>query len=734
MTKLRKRFLINVVCCSLLVMSSQFLFTKAADAYLYTSGPTVQVFYTSATFSWSTDLPSDAVIDLGTSPGQENNASGFDPSTSTAHVVTVVALTAGTTYYYRVDSSGYRYPTNEVGTPDFTFQTLPLTVAGPPSFQVFLTSAVVTWDTIQPTDTWLYVTQNADILTGDSNLTTHHQVTVTNLRPSTQYDFECIARIPAPLQPTIDSGLLTTQAVDASLPFDFQLQFGGGYHVVHGHSSFGFLGVAITAGSYNNGLQYTMTTDPLPTGIQLKLTNGGLIWADGWFPTEIAVDASVPAGSYPLNFHFSNQGVTHNLTIPMVVDNPPAPLTRQAIASVPPIPSLAQWQSDMLTYGRTHCVVTEMGWYEPWVWYYDGTRVYSQIRDYTQDLSWDTCVQMNLHFYRDYIVSNGGIGLGWRNFPHGSYLDYVRTGDPLSKQAVFDLSDTSVYSNIMSSAGSTLLRETSYSLQAKVLAKKLGDPAANPDAYADALFGILDQWFVSQTDLFRKPFMLGLAMAALIEYYDYSKDVRAPAMVQTIADWLWAHAWVPEFQSFYYENANGYGPAPDLNLLIGPAYAWLWGMTGDPKYQQQADTIFQAGVKLAWLGGGKQFSQNCRWSFDFVRWRSDPNSVFNGPPPQLPPNPTTTLVPGALNPQVFPNPWRADKHTGGITFNQVVAGGMIKIFTVSGHQVREIPVTSTSASWDLANDKGDKVASGIYIYLATDGQGNKARGKMAVIK
>ena len=40
----------------------------------------------------------------------------------------------------------------------------------------------------------------------------------------------------------------------------------------------------------------------------------------------------------------------------------------------------------------------------------------------------------------------------------------------------------------------------------------------------------------------------------------------------------------------------------------------------------------------------------------------------------------------------------------------------------------------TSASWDLANDKGDKVASGIYVYLITDGQGNKAKGKVAVIK
>jgi hypothetical protein len=34
----------------------------------------------------------------------------------------------------------------------------------------------------------------------------------------------------------------------------------------------------------------------------------------------------------------------------------------------------------------------------------------------------------------------------------------------------------------------------------------------------------------------------------------------------------------------------------------------------------------------------------------------------------------------------------------------------------------------------LTNDSGDKVGSGIYLYLITDGQGDKVRGKVAVIK
>ena len=108
-----------------------------------------------------------------------------------------------------------------------------------------------------------------------------------------------------------------------------------------------------------------------------------------------------------------------------------------------------------------------------------------------------------------------------------------------------------------------------------------------------------------------------------------------------------------------------------------------------------------------------------------------PDTVFDGPPPI----PTTTAVPGSFSPQVYPNPWRSDRHTGkAITFGSLVVGGTIKLFTISGHKVREIPVMSTSMPWNLDNDKGDKVASGVYVYLITDNAGNKAKGKVAIIK
>ena len=47
--------------------------------------------------------------------------------------------------------------------------------------------------------------------------------------------------------------------------------------------------------------------------------------------------------------------------------------------------------------------------------------------------------------------------------------------------------------------------------------------------------------------------------------------------------------------------------------------------------------------------------------------------------------------------------------------------------------MKPLPPAIASATWDLANDKGDKVASGIYLYLIEVGD-DTSRGKLVVIK
>lgn len=106
------------------------------------------------------------------------------------------------------------------------------------------------------------------------------------------------------------------------------------------------------------------------------------------------------------------------------------------------------------------------------------------------------------------------------------------------------------------------------------------------------------------------------------------------------------------------------------------------------------------------------------------------------PPPQTPMTNSSSF-----SPRAYPNPWRSDRgYAQQITFDQLTGNTTIKIFTVSGRLIKTLGAVATATSapgtavWDLTNDSGDKVASGIYIYLGTNDQGQQARGRVVVIK
>ena len=86
--------------------------------------------------------------------------------------------------------------------------------------------------------------------------------------------------------------------------------------------------------------------------------------------------------------------------------------------------------------------------------------------------------------------------------------------------------------------------------------------------------------------------------------------------------------------------------------------------------------------------------------------------------------------------KAFPNPWRSDKHANmSVKFDNMPADSVIKIFTVSAQEVKRLSADSSgSALWDRTNDSGQSVASGVYIYLVIDPQGNHTSGKLAIIK
>jgi hypothetical protein len=226
----------------------------------------------------------------------------------------------------------------------------------------------------------------------------------------------------------------------------------------------------------------------------------------------------------------------------------------------------------------------------------------------------------------------GALG-GWRVFPHGLLNDYRRTDDSNSRDAVIRLAQNSAFAGAGGGPTCAVSRETAYIINAYLAAEDVGQPR-NPllATAVNYALGHIDQWFVSKTCPDMLPFMVGLTMEALINYYEKTGDVRIPPQIRIAADGLWSTAWVPASVSFYYESAGDQtvGTA-GLNLLIAPAYAWLWQKTGAAKYLDRGDQAFAGGVVYTIFWSGKQFSQNYRWSFDYVKWRSaNPNSLGVG--------------------------------------------------------------------------------------------------------
>jgi hypothetical protein len=105
------------------------------------------------------------------------------------------------------------------------------------------------------------------------------------------------------------------------------------------------------------------------------------------------------------------------------------------------------------------------------------------------------------------------------------------------------------------------------------------------------------------------------------------------------------------------------------------------------------------------------------------------------PPPPNPPSPNAGVIVDLTQARAFPNPWTADRHRGApMTFDRVTPEATVKIFTVSAEWIKSINAGPGGAIWDLTNDAGEPVASGYYIYLITDPEGHKTKGKVAVVK
>jgi hypothetical protein len=402
------------------------------------------------------------------------------------------------------------------------------------------------------------------------------------------------------------------------------------------------------------------------------LTNVGGTTATGSYTLTITAKGTA-TGSAP----------THSFTWPLNVVTTSFPSGTPT--SYPAIPSLALWQSNMIAtwpvgssgQGNWFNGEVRTGGCESYaddegIQYYDGAWVYDQIGMYTNNLAYWATGTLNSSpcaisgfgnpqgakapsaLYREYLQAQSPPGNGMQGFwvfPHGLYYDCKSLSDT---QACTYLHDLAINANGASMIANTIpytdgvnVREAAYMLGAKRLDYDAGGGTtlAQVKAMVAYCLGIEDQ-IVNGTVGWEQPFMDGLLAQALIEYYldpntGNQQDVRIPPAIKALADHLWSTAWIPWVGTngnFFYNSVQyqvGFATNPgngtaqmleSLNLLIAPMYAWLYQQTGQQQYLLEGDTIWYAGVNdppsdgIAW--SGKNFSQQYRWSFDYVQWRS----------------------------------------------------------------------------------------------------------------
>jgi hypothetical protein len=307
----------------------------------------------------------------------------------------------------------------------------------------------------------------------------------------------------------------------------------------------------------------------------------------------------------------------------------------------PEIPGFAQWEQNMITYGRIHCEALKgndlNGEQKLAATYYDAESIFHQIGDYTGDPYWRDCAQAAEGIYgKEYVVENDGRVPAYWNFAEGLRRAWQINGDAVARRGVVLLATRASYApdetELAETRPTEYSREVAYTILAYLEAEKVGEGrrARLLDLEEQAL-SHLNQWTVAQTAPYVRPFMVALTAQALIRYNEVSPDPRILPAVKTALDWIWIKTWLPERKAFMYTDretsTGGMEPAGDLNLLIAPAFAWVYMQTGIEAYGARGDQIFEGGVGQAYVTGAKQFNQNYRWSFDFVKWR---NSVRFG--------------------------------------------------------------------------------------------------------
>ncbi len=83
----------------------------------------------------------------------------------------------------------------------------------------------------------------------------------------------------------------------------------------------------------------------------------------------------------------------------------------------------------------------------------------------------------------------------------------------------------------------------------------------------------------------------------------------------------------------------------------------------------------------------------------------------------------------------YPNPCNLRKGCDKVIFTRLTSKATLRVYTVSGELVRTIRKNDNSDSqeWDLKNENGRQVSSGLYIYF-NQGGGTSKKGKLVIVR
>ncbi len=386
------------------------------------------------------------------------------------------------------------------------------------------------------------------------------------------------------------------------------------------------------------------------------------------FGFKINTSPNTPQGSYTVILRIdateagTGKPVQRRFNFSFRIRPPASPVTRSpnAVPYSKPIEGLQQWKDNMMFYGKRLVDRGYIGCCEDYsaAWYYDGGRVFLQAYDYTGYQPFLDFAYRIHRAYRDHMLSGGSNKL-YAIFPQGLVSFYERFGEGRAREALRVMQgDYPGYGpQYHWGAGWRNSRPEAYGLSLHLAKERVGFPRLQGpsnqgyepgetffDQCLANVMGQMEQWFVSETARYVYPFMVGLNAEALIEYYEITQDPEVPYLLKLAADKMYLNplTWHEGSESMMIvEEKNGQvtrGPAPDLNLMIAPLYAWVCQHTGESKYCDIGDRIFASGVRQAYLDDGKHFSQNYRWSFKYLEWRM--SAKVDG---QATPTPAPTL-------------------------------------------------------------------------------------------